>query len=133
MISCSKATAWKWFSLYIRLRDASLDGYVRCCTCSSIKHFKQIQAGHYYSQGAYRRLIFEEKNCHPQCVACNHYKSGNLIKYSEFMAKKYGVEIFDWLKIKNTTNPRGYDFKSISDFYRHKSQELLIKINSDVL
>lgn len=61
MISCSKATAWKWFSLYIRLRDASLDGYVRCCTCSSIKHFKQIQAGHYYSQGAYRRLIFESE------------------------------------------------------------------------
>ncbi len=120
----TKATAWKWFSLYIRLRDSFEGGVVKCITCDTYKHFREMQAGHYLSQGAYKRIIFDERNCHVQCVACNHFKGGNLLHYTVYMTQRYGADILDQLKITNRINPRGYDFGAIADIYRNKVNEL---------
>jgi len=122
----TKTTAWKWFSLYIRLRDSFEGGYVKCCTCSSVKHFKDdMSAGHYFTKGAYKRLEFDERNVHGQCnYACNRQKSGNLGVYTGYMIERYGADIFDRLKLANVTNPRGYDYAKIADEYRGKVKEL---------
>ena len=122
--TATKATAWKWFSLYIRIRDSFEGGIVKCVTCTTHKHFREMQAGHYLSQGAYRRLVFSESNCHVQCVSCNHYKGGNLLHYTIYMTKRYGVDILDALKLANVTNPRGYDYAKIAEEYRGKVKEL---------
>ena len=97
----AERTAWKWFSLWVRLRDASSCGVVQCFTCSTIKPFREMQAGHYRSQGARHGLKFNEKNCEPQCVSCNMYKSGNLAIYAERLIQKHGTKIFDELAIAN--------------------------------
>lgn len=125
----TKETAWKWFSLYIRLRDSFEGGYIKCCTCDSYKHFRDIQAGHFLSRGAYKRIVFDERNCHAQCVACNHFKSGNLAIYNQFMVKRYGYQVVDELYVANRTNPRGYDYKELADKYRVLVKELCERKN----
>jgi len=120
----TKATAWKWFSLYIRLRDANEYGVVKCCTCNSVKHFREMEAGHYYTQGAYKRIIFDERNVHQQEKSCNHFKSGNLGVYTGYMIERYGADIFDKLKLANHTNPRGYDYDELTRVYKEKVKAL---------
>ena len=120
----TKTTAWKWFSLYQRLKDSFEGGIVKCVTCRTHRHYKEMHCGHYFTQGAYKRIIFDERNSGSQCVSCNLYKSGNLGEYANHMIMKYGSDIFDKLKLANVTNPRGYDYAKIADEYRGKVKEL---------
>ena len=83
-----------------------------------------MQAGHYFTQGAYKRLVFDERNTHCQCIACNHYKSGNLGIYTGEMVARYGHDIFDKLKLANHTNPRGYDYDELTRVYKEKVKAL---------
>lgn len=86
---------WKVFSQYIRLKYANKDGFVRCVTCGKIKHWKEMQAGHY----KHNKLDFCEFNVFPQCVRCNHYKSGELGNYADFLIKKFGNDILEKIEI----------------------------------
>lgn len=132
-LKAAKNTAWKWFSLFIRLRDAFNGGYVKCCTCSTIKHYKEMQAGHFFSQGANRRIVFDLQNCHTQCVSCNMYKSGNLGIYSGFLADKYGNNIFTELAKRNITNKKYQesDYREMADTYRIKVNKLKNKLQCE--
>ncbi len=69
---------WKWFSLYIRLRDADNKGIITCITCGA-KHFwkgtNQVNAGHFMSR-KHNATKYDEMNVHGQCVACNKYGYG---------------------------------------------------------
>ena len=37
---------WKWFSIYIRLRDSDENGYGKCFTCGKIIFWKKGDCGH---------------------------------------------------------------------------------------
>lgn len=129
----NKATAWKWFSLYIRLKYAMDGGYVKCVTCSTIHKFNEgIQAGHYFSQGAFRRIVFDERNCHPQCISCNYYNSANLTSYTTFMVDTYGADIFDRLRIENKIRQPIRDFNYLSDKYRNLAKERAKEIGVEI-
>lgn len=74
------------FSQYIRRKYANEEGMVKCYTCSTIKHWKEIQNGHWIPRNNLATR-FSEDNCRPQCVACNMFQHGmpdvfavNLIK-----------------------------------------------------
>ena len=58
------------FSQYIRWRDADADGLVKCITCDTKKHVKQMQCGHFMSRRHYATRC-HEKNCAGQCYGCN--------------------------------------------------------------
>ena len=81
----------KVFSEYIRRRDADENGYVKCCTCPAVKHWKEIDAGHFISR-KHMNTRWRETNCHPQCQNCNRSKRGSLVEYLMFMKEKYGYE-----------------------------------------
>jgi hypothetical protein len=70
------------FSQLIRLKEADEFGMVKCFTCEEIKHWKQMQCGHFVSR-AKMPTRFSEKNCRPQCKTCNEDKRGNLAVFSE--------------------------------------------------
>lgn len=70
------------FSQLIRLKEADEHGMVKCYTCDEIKHWKQIQCGHFIPR-AQMPTRFSEKNCRPQCKQCNEDKRGNLVVFSE--------------------------------------------------
>lgn len=74
--------AQKVFNKYIRERDLERG----CISCGG----KVQQAGHYFSQGHHSSLRYSEINTNGQCIHCNMYLSGNLIKYRQGLVKRYG-------------------------------------------
>lgn len=90
-VSTLKKLADKYFSIYIRQREME-NGYNKCFTCGIVKLWKELQCGHYVSR-MYINLRYDEKNCHPQCMACNVFKKGNLDTYAIKLMDKYGEGI----------------------------------------
>ena len=85
-----KKRLWKLFSEYIRRRDGG-----RCYTCSTVKSWKEMNAGHYIPAGqSPPPLYFDERNVHCQCTSCNRFKHGNATRYAEHLIQEYGADIF---------------------------------------
>lgn len=70
------------FSQQVRLTYADEHGMVACFTCGVIKHYKQMQCGHYIPR-AHMPTRFSLKNTRPQCRECNEGKNGNLKVFAE--------------------------------------------------
>lgn len=96
------------FSQWVRRSKADAQGNVECVTCGKIDRWKKMHAGHYVD-GRNNTVLFNEKLVHPQCFKCNMKKagclSGNKVKYTVFMMKKYDltldeVDALDDLKFK---------------------------------
>lgn len=79
-----KKKAQDTFNKWIRERDKELG----CISCgASIDH-----AGHYLSSGHYSSMTFNEMNVNGQCLRCNNFLHGNLIRYRQGLVKKYGED-----------------------------------------
>ena len=98
-ISKLKKELDKWFSLYIRLRESSLDGVTQCFTCGKIDYHNKLQCGHFQSR-KHLATRFDEHNCQPQCVGCNMFKQGEQYKFSIALDSKYGEGTAQELEFK---------------------------------
>ena len=78
------------FNSHIRERDKKLG----CISCGG----EVQQAGHYFSQGQHSALRFGLPdslayfNTNGQCIKCNMYLHGNLIRYRQGLIERYGEE-----------------------------------------
>jgi hypothetical protein len=83
------------FSQYIRLSRSDKNGFCTCITCGKKGHWKNggIQAGHFMSRKHYSTR-WNEDNVHPQCVACNMFRSGEQYKYSIFLGTDKANDLF---------------------------------------
>jgi len=91
----------KVFSEYVRRRDA-INSYVRCCTCKTPNHWKNMHCGHYKSR-KHLSTRWSEQNTGPQCVTCNIYGDGKEKEFSLYLDAKYGegtAEQMDFLSKK---------------------------------
>ena len=79
----------KWFSLYIRLREASDLGMCQCFTCGKVDHYKKMQCGHFQSR-RHLSTRWNEQNCQVQCPACNVFRYGEQWKFGLRLEYKYG-------------------------------------------
>lgn len=115
-----KSDVWKAYSLYIRLKYADENGYVKCVTCDAIKHYKQMQAGHFIP-GRHNSVLFDDRNCHPQCYHCNIGLKGNPRKYDKFMRETYGREVIEDLETLDSIPKqlKNYDLAEIVDRLKH--------------
>lgn len=85
------------FSRYIRLKYSDHNGYVKCYTCSRIKHYKDsMQNGHFMSRRHYATR-WSEQNCRPQCYGCNCHAQGRQYEFALNLNKEYGYEISEEL------------------------------------
>ena len=108
-ISKLKKELDKWFSLYIRLREATSEGMVQCFTCGKVAHYKKgMQNGHFQSR-RYHSTRWDERNCQVQCVGCNMFKSGEQWQFGMQLNGKYGV---------GTSNELEYIARQIQKFSR---------------
>lgn len=99
-----KNKLWKLFSEYIRRRNADENGMAPCVTCGVVKHWKELQSGHYVSKSKGLAVYFDPRNNNPQCVSCNVFRDGNLDQYALYMIKKYGEGILKELDdLRRTT------------------------------
>ena len=89
----------KWFSLYIRLRDATDMGVVQCFTCGKIAHYKSgMQCGHFQSR-RFMATRYDEKN-QIQCVKCNMFEQGMQWQFGLNLDAKYGLGTAEELQLK---------------------------------
>tara|TARA_R110002012_G_scaffold68530_1_gene178115 strand:+ start:346 stop:759 length:414 start_codon:yes stop_codon:yes gene_type:complete len=90
-ISKLKKELDKYFSLYIRLREATDTGLCQCFTCGKVAHYKTggMQCGHFQSR-KHLSTRWNEQNCQVQCVGCNMFKQGEQWKFGLQIDLKYG-------------------------------------------
>lgn len=125
----AKATAWKWFAKYIKLRDAlattgSLER-CRCITCGQEFDLDQIDAGHMIP-GRSAGILFDEEIVHGQCIQCNRMGGGEKQAYKRVMVEKHGLE---WYEEKERARKRPVKtgeagYRLIADHYRIKCHEM---------
>ena len=97
-ISKLKKELDKWFSLFIRLRDATDEGLCQCTTCGKVSHYKQgMQNGHFQSR-RFMATRYNEQNCSSQCVACNMFRGGEQFRFGLAIDVKYGVGTAEYLE-----------------------------------
>lgn len=121
----AKATADRYFSQYIRLRDTNNQGYGSCISCGQLKHYDDLDCGHFINRGN-MNLRFNEVNCNAQCRKCNRFDEGNFVGYQEGLIKKWGQEKYALL-VASKQEIRRYskwELKAIADHYKARAKEL---------
>lgn len=121
--------AWDLFSKYIRLKYADSNGYEKCISCGKIKHYKEMQAGHWIA-GRSNAILLEERGVYPQCYECNMGKQGNAAGYMEGMIDKFGEE--EALRLyrelyrlsKSTKQMKKSDWEEKIEEYKQKLKDL---------
>lgn len=113
------------FSLYIRLRDAMPNGYVRCISCGKIKTFDDVDCGHFYSR-THMATRFDEDNCNAECKFCNRFSADHLIAYQTNLIRKIGISRFEKLgiKAKSTCHWLDSELEDRIKYYSQKVNEL---------
>jgi len=125
-ISKLKKDLDKWFSLYIRLRDATDEGLVQCFTCGIVKYYKKgMQCGHFQSR-SFLATRFDEENCQPQCVGCNMFKQGEQYKFALNLDAKYGDGKAEELQFlaKSTVKFTRVDYEEKISYYKNLVEKL---------
>lgn len=124
-LSQAKATCDKWFSIYIRLRDSASNGLSKCVTCDTVKHWREMDCGHF--QG--RRFLgtrYHEHNASAQCQGCNQYGAGEQFKFGNAIDLKFG----DGTALEMETLARSLHKKNKNEVmalareYKDKAEEL---------
>ena len=127
----SEITLDKWFSKFIRLRDAMDNGYVACVTCRAIHHWKDMDNGHFQTRN-YANTKYHEQNCHTQCTACNKFGTGEQYKHSIYIDTRYGKgkaqELFDLAHSPTRVKMTSIVITEMAKIYRNKVNELLKRI-----
>ena len=93
------------FQKLVKLRALRPDGKLTCCSCGRRDYpGKHFHGGHWIGRSK-KAVIFDPRNCHPQCALCNKFGLGAVkANYDEFMRRTYGQEVMDELKrLGNTT------------------------------
>lgn len=79
------------YSKYIRLSKITNGTNNICVCCGKEENWKKMQNGHYCSRSHYNTR-WMDMNCHPCCIGCNVFKSGNYPEYTRYMLEVYGAE-----------------------------------------
>lgn len=129
-----KKKAWAQFSIFIRTRRADEAGMVKCCTCTLIKHWKEMQAGHFL-RGRLNANLFDERGVNEQCYGCNVGRDGNVVEYYVWMLANHGQAVIDELRTKNNVTHKWEpgELRGLFEKYRdlNKLNPLLREGNGD--
>jgi len=119
------SAADKWFSRYIRIRDAWDDGYCRCCTCGKIQPPKEADCGHFIKR-QHQSTRFDEMNAAAQCGRCNRFEQGRDADYERFLIGRYGEAKVMLLKLtaKTSTRRTAFELKEIAKYYKLCAEKL---------
>lgn len=130
---CKITIADKWFSRFVRIRDAKvvqLDGlaFGNCITCNRYFNIKDLECGHYITREK-PLTRFHEKNCHAQCHYCNDQRKGEQAKHAFKINSLYGPgtaeDLMSLGSIRGGKHHTAEALKDITTEYRLKTNELL--------
>jgi|TARA_R110001583_G_scaffold32525_4_gene110813 hypothetical protein len=118
-ISKLKKELDKWFSLYIRLKDATDEGMVQCFTSGRVYHYKSIHAGHFMSRKSLSTR-WDETNVQPQSAADNLFGQGEQYKFGLALDAKYGEGTAEELQFKSRQIKKftRVDYEDLISYYK---------------
>lgn len=116
-----KAKADRYFSIYIRQKYSDENGYVSCKSCGKVKHWKQMDCGHFIGR---ERMAtrYSEENVAPQCVECNRFKEGNKYYLGKWIDEKWGEGTCDLLLLRSRKAVKftKFELKMIAKHFKDK-------------
>lgn len=102
----SKATPKKELdaiiSKIVRISAADSNGYVQCATCPTLRHWKEMQCGHYRKR-EHMATRFDLHNLAPQCEDCNVGRQGETEKLREYLVCRDGEKSVREVEMKSET------------------------------
>jgi len=115
----------KWFSLYVRLKNALPNGLTICWTCSAVKHYKEMHAGHFQS----RRFLptrWHEENVMVQCPRCNLFAQGEQYTFGKLLDVRIAEGTSDKLHAlaRTTIKFMRCDYMEMIDLYKCRVKKL---------
>ena len=111
----------KVFSEYIRRRDADENGFVKCCTCPTVKHWKQMDCGHFRKCGNLSTR-WNERNAAVQCPICNRPNDGEYAKMQHYLILRFGVgTIFKVIERSHEEwKPMQFEIDELTEHFKNK-------------
>lgn len=121
-----KKKAWTIFSRYVRLRASDQNGLACCFTCEIWSPWEFLEGGHFIP-GRGNRVLYDERQVHPQCHHCNCTLHGNWPVYLVKMTDLHGPKIVSEmiLTAKVSLQMKAYEHQEIHDRYQKKFEDLL--------
>ncbi len=119
-ISKLKKELDKWFSLFIRLREATdHEGMVQCFTSGRVYHYKKLHAGHFMSR-RHLNTRWCEINVQPQSAADNLFGQGEQYRFGLHLDGKYGEGTAEELQFKarQTVKFTRVDYEEKISYYK---------------
>ena len=105
------------FSIYIRTLY-SVNGDVKCYTCTKIAPIKEMQNGHFVPR-QYLATRFDERNCRPQCYACNMLYNGQPSTYAKKLEEETPGLVAELDRMRHiTTKWYVYDYEQKIAYYK---------------
>ena len=109
-----------------RLAAADDDGNCACVSCGVVKHYSQLQGGHWLAKGSSSFWALRIENVHPQCASCNMWgmRYGSAAQqYTLWMEDMYGRDFVDEM-IATKSNP--------IKLYKADYEEMLEEFNEQI-
>jgi hypothetical protein len=127
-----EGTLWKWFSLYIRLRDCpdNSQGFGKCVTCGKVDHYKNMDAGHFVSR-RWKPTKYREDNVSLQDVYCNRDLSGNLDEYAKVLGEEKVAELKEASRQPAKKMPLWEVERMIAE-YRQKAKDEAYRVGVEI-
>lgn len=122
--SASKAKADRYFSLYVRYRDADDMGYADCITCGKTLFIKEAHCGHFVLRDRLKTR-YDERNGNFQCIVCNMHRAGEQYLHGKNIDDKYGEGTADKLIAlgKEIVKMTQSDYEAIAKTYKELYEE----------
>jgi hypothetical protein len=109
-----------------RLAAADDDGNCACVSCGVVKHYSQLQGGHWLAKGSSSFWALRIENVHPQCASCNMWgmRYGSAAQqYTLWMEDMYGRDFVEEM-IATKSNP--------IKLYKADYEEMLEEFNEQI-
>jgi hypothetical protein len=119
-----KAKADKYFSEFIRLRDAGPDGMVTCITNPKVrKHWREVDCGHWISR-AKESTRYDERNANGQSKQANRFQGGHFLEHGLAIDRKFGPGTREALEKKagQLCKRTVSDYRFIAETYKSRVQ-----------
>lgn len=115
----------KVFSQWVRSSNADHRGMVRCYTCGIVKHWKEVDAGHFMSRAKYSTR-WDEKNVKPQCKHCNMTNGGHQYEFAKHLDREYGKGTADAVQTRSNLMSKwsSFELREMIAYYQDKLKQL---------
>ena len=114
----------------VRMKAADQDGYAECVSCGVVKHYKELDGGHFISR-SFKYHSLREENIHPQCKRCNRFFTQCHDDYRRYMVDMYGEDFVQWLTDTKWTAVKLYrsDYEDIIAELQEKIKDQEVRLN----